>query len=114
MDMKRLAFVSAVSLLLSISAPVMAEEDLSSAASTHSANFLLSCCKQAMNLTEHSPSPSVGDALLIGFCHGMVDALSQLSPCIPNGVTNQQVVRVVVAYIEAHPARMHERFEHLF
>jgi hypothetical protein len=31
----------------------------------------------------------------------------------PSGVTNGQMVRVVVRHIEAQPARMHQAFSHL-
>jgi hypothetical protein len=48
---------------------------------------------------------------------GIVETLrftgSMLELCIPNAVTNGQMVRVVVKYIEDRPARMHENFKAL-
>jgi hypothetical protein len=35
----------------------------------------------------------------------------QLCLDVPDEVTTGQLVRVVVAYVEARPARMHERFD---
>jgi Rap1a immunity proteins len=35
------------------------------------------------------------------------------STCLPNGVTQGQMVRVVAYYIDARPARQHEDFTQL-
>jgi hypothetical protein len=55
----------------------------------------------------------------IAFTASLVRGLEQITSstrpvlCIdpPGGVTTGQYVRVVVAYIDARPVRMHERFE---
>ncbi|PSC05666.1 hypothetical protein SLNSH_06695 [Alsobacter soli] len=45
-----------------------------------------------------------------GFCIGAVHAIrysrGRLHICIPDGVTNMQAVRVLVNYMESHPARL--------
>jgi hypothetical protein len=55
------------------------------------------------------------------FCVGIVSALSyvgaDLPPnvrsCRPDGATIEQAMRVVLAYIERRPQRMHESFKEL-
>jgi Rap1a immunity proteins len=42
-------------------------------------------------------------------CIGYMDP----SACPPKGVTSGQALRVVVTYIDAIPARMHENFKYL-
>jgi hypothetical protein len=54
-------------------------------------------------------------------CAGKVDGLfyvgrmlpPEYGSCAPEGVNNKQMVRVVVAYIERRPQRMHENFNRL-
>ena len=72
------------------------------------ANFVMPGCREA---GKNTTSP--GDFFAAGFCLGMVSALGAgLVPgmCRPAGVTNLQLVRVVVKYIDERPARTHERF----
>jgi hypothetical protein len=42
----------------------------------------------------------------------MVQALTFMADivCTPDGGTNEQIIRVIIKYIEARPARMHESF----
>ncbi len=72
----------------------------------NSANFLMSACRASLQ-----PGTS-RDPVLSGYCTGLVAGLKAASPkiCEPNGVTNEQAVRVVVAYIDRIPGRMHEPF----
>jgi Rap1a immunity proteins len=44
----------------------------------------------------------------LNFVGGVVFAAANV--CLPQGVTNNQVVAVVIKYIEARPERMHEQF----
>jgi len=76
-----------------------------------SASFMLPGCKAA--LTDQANGP-----FLAGMCLGYIKAIgmftatprgSRLCTDIP-GVTYEQMVRVVVRYIEAHPQRMDEPF----
>jgi hypothetical protein len=51
-----------------------------------------------------------------GVCAGTITAFAYVGRnlnqpfCFPEGVTHEQMVRVVVAYTEARPARMHEKW----
>ena len=91
-----------------------------------SANFMMPGCRAFLD------QRSQGDIFLQGECVGTVSAITVVAGmtnlslkrfplpandvrwklCIdePNGVTVGQEVRVVVSYIDAHPARMHETF----
>lgn len=59
--------------------------------------------------------------LLEGQCVGIIRGLNYLAgllrqeqrSCSPQGVTVEQLVRVVVVYIERRPQRMHEDFKEL-
>ena len=48
------------------------------------------------------------DLFLQGVCLGVVTATA--GSCLPSGVTVGQEVRVVAAYIDARPTRLHEDF----
>ena len=80
-----------------------------------SANSILPGCQR------FSQEGEVRDLFAQGFCVGIVRTLlftrHVLPPgfkfCPPENVTTAQMVRVVVAYIEGHPQRMHEDFRYL-
>jgi Ssp1 endopeptidase immunity protein Rap1a len=80
----------------------IAEEDV------FSANAAMPGCREAENY--HSPN-----IYKRGLCMGIVSTLLDLDPkiCLPPSVTNFQAVRVVVKYIDARPARLHESFKAL-
>ncbi len=78
-----------------------------------SANYLLPYCKYFLtDRTEGGYNVGFG----VGLCAGMIAGIvrvsnnlpDQMSSCLPAGVTHGQEVRVVVAYVEARPERMHE------
>ena len=50
-----------------------------------------------------------------GYCVGIINALMNIAPifraCPPVGVSAGQSLRVVIAFINQNPARMHEPFE---
>jgi hypothetical protein len=48
-----------------------------------------------------------------GYCLGLISGVYSMSQgiCAPAEVTNSQLARVVVQYIDARPARMHEDFK---
>jgi hypothetical protein len=76
-----------------------------------SANWMFPGCKEDI-------SGGTREAYKQGLCSGIVGAMIFVLPAvrggcakIPPGVTIQQGVRVVVAYIEARPNRMHEDFK---
>jgi hypothetical protein len=77
----------------------------------NSANYRMEGCRAA-----------IGDRATYtsGYCLGLVDGIvygetGHDTFCIPTGagVTLTQIVRVIVAYIDARPARMHEDFRTL-
>lgn len=91
----------------------------SSSAVAMTGNELLQACKQVMQNTDVEFA-SAGRC--IGYLEGGRDGLSfamyilrQLKPgesskyCVPNEVTNGQMARVVVKYLESNPARLHEQ-----
>jgi len=81
---------------------------------TDSANFMLPYCKSflAQDLSRSDREKN----FYAGLCAGSITAFTFVGRslnkgfCFPEGATNGQMVRVVVAYIEARPARMHEDF----
>lgn len=50
-----------------------------------------------------------------GYCAGAVQALVEFAAgaCAPKNATNMQGVQIVVKYIDARPARLHESFNKL-
>jgi hypothetical protein len=83
---------------------------------TNSANYLLPACKNFLVTGDSRPITS---AFYQGVCVGTVDTLHLLirilpetpfRSCPPNQVTTGQELRVIIAYIEARPQRMHENF----
>jgi hypothetical protein len=95
---------------LALAALLLAPVQARAEAPDRSANYWLPHCQDA--LKETVPPDKV---FLAGVCVGILLAagatLQQTSlQCPPAGVSINQAVRVVVAYIEAHPARMHEDF----
>jgi hypothetical protein len=101
---------------LSLVGPAWAEEDV------HSANFLLPGCRENLQ-----PNPNNTDRVVIwkrGLCSGIMTGLAldagvskkmfnQAVFCPPQKATNEQFIRVVVAYIDKHPEMMHQPFESL-
>jgi hypothetical protein len=78
-----------------------AEEDPSSAA------WVLPGCKLIVD-----PSASA-DVYRLGLCVGTLNGLnwSFMLFCPPDPHTSEQMVRVVLNYVEQHPERIHENFE---
>jgi hypothetical protein len=99
-------------------AAVLAVEGAEAQTDTESANHLLPGCQ--MYLREQGV---VRSPFEVAMCLGLIDGLTfvtetfarflpaSISSCPPRGVTKQQQVRVVVAYIERRPERMHEPFK---
>ena len=88
----------AVAILLALTMPTSAED-------MKSANFFLPGCKGCL---DPQSKTTWNQGLCIGFVGGVVYAAPNV--CLPQGVTNNQAVAVVVKYIEARPERMHEQF----
>jgi hypothetical protein len=109
----------ATALALTVTAAEAAEKDILSA------NFLLPACRDFMDQKNDSSG-----GFLRGFCAGavaeilafggMLHSVSDVfviprALCLdaPAGVTGDQALKIVVAYIDARPTRMHERFDRL-
>jgi len=75
---------------------------------TSSANFVTPACWHYLN------SSNI-ESFKQGYCLGLVEGLAYVAKieCVPDGVTLRQTVLVVVTYIAARPARMHENFKDL-
>jgi hypothetical protein len=60
-------------------------------------------------------SGSKDNLFLQGYCAGAVQALVEFAAgaCAPKGATKMQGVRIVLQYIDARPARLHENFNKL-
>lgn len=73
-----------------------------------SANYLLEACKQFL------ANDVRVDGYKLGVCAGRIKGMMHYNDgvtlCSPPNSTFGQTVRVVVSYIEARPARMHENF----
>ena len=74
-----------------------------------SANYMMPGCRHSIQENDNANS------FLQGWCGGLITGLSYTSTeiCTPPGVTPMQLARVVVQYIDARPARMHENFKEL-
>jgi hypothetical protein len=80
-----------------------AEEDM------HSANFVMPGCRNLASEKRDLPDQNL--AFKTGLCGGTMTTLAYMGDnCRPEGATNRQAALVVVQYIDARPARMHENF----
>jgi len=80
-----------------------------------SADYVMPGCRDAaLLITFSNTGESEEQASLMGFCAGIVVGLSFMGQpqgiCVPAGTTAQQVTGIVVQYIDAQPARIHENF----
>jgi hypothetical protein len=91
-----------IAALLLSGGSAFAEEDFASA------NYMMRGCRDAVALREN---------FLSGACMGTVDGLvfaaRNREICALSQVTVEQLLRVVVQYIDGRPARMHEDFKKL-
>lgn len=91
--------------------PAFAEPDASSA------NWLMEGCKSAI-LREGGASPDRHMAFKRGICLGQIAAIryfgssleTQPKPCVPPETTIIQLTKVVVAYLDQQPKRLHLSF----
>jgi hypothetical protein len=52
-----------------------------------------------------------GTGFDLGYCVGILVGISHGAPwCLPDGGTVEQTIKVVTAYVDARPARLHEYF----
>ena len=79
-------------------------------------NDFLAACKDSVEPVRGRRTTDVYDQ---GICHGMVRAMNTYAPflppharsCSPEGVSVGQAVRVVTAYMERNPGKLHQLFE---
>jgi hypothetical protein len=107
---KPLAFGAAMT--LAIAASLAAEE----VPHNQSADYFMPGCR-ALLQNKGGDLPSLCAGIVGGIMyeegvHEIGDEKSAIF-CIPKEVTPDQAVRVVAAYIDGHPERMHERFQML-
>jgi hypothetical protein len=110
---------AAAVLVLGLLAAALLAQNADAQSDRTSANYLLPACHEWIALSEgRAGSVNPSAALNRGYCSGIVYGLtyvSELLPphlrsCPPKGSTRGQTLRVVVAYIERRPERMHEDF----
>jgi hypothetical protein len=91
--------------------------------SVGSANYMLPLCKtwlkiaverdkeEIANILKTDPARLTSSGMCAGMVIGILETLRvvQLS-CPPDGLTNEQLVRMVVDQIEKHPENLHEDF----
>jgi len=117
--------VTAVALMFIALAPAMARAEENHG----SAGYMLPLCKSWLRIESQEldavknelaagnarPGGIVMHLTVAGMCAGMVVGISETlrtfgTLCAPDGVSNEQLVRMVVNQIERHPERLHEDF----
>jgi Rap1a immunity proteins len=75
----------------------------------YTANDLLQDCKASLLEGVAVPRPFYSNS---GLCMGLVAGVHYIDAksCAPDNATNNQLMRVVLAYIEVRPQRMNEEF----
>jgi hypothetical protein len=75
-----------------------------------SANYAMVGCRHYVSGRQDDEFP-----VRQGVCHGAVSAVLDFASgiCHPPGATLDQGIRIVVQYIDSHPARLHESFNAL-
>ena len=98
----------AAAILLALTMPASAEENLASANS-----YLPGCRDFVVDNWVGGVREAYQRGQCSGFIAGLIYEAAGTSLCMPSGVTYEQGVRIVIAYIEARPQRMHESFGNL-
>jgi len=95
-------FLRGVALIAAMSGFAYAED-------ANSANYIMPGCR--LYLQPSLPANGM-DGIDAGRCSGLVSGLfyAAIDVCNPAGVTTEQLVRVVVQYIDNRPARLNESF----
>jgi Rap1a immunity proteins len=94
---------------------------LPAAAQTADGHNLLQACTLALRAPTVSQELSKADFMKAGYCVGLLDGLGGMNQvwqeytqdtsrffCSPPGSRRDQIVRVVVRYLENHPEQLHE------
>jgi hypothetical protein len=109
--------IAAIITALGSPAAARAEENLASS------NFMLPLCKTWLRMTvdrdkeesarilKTEPIKLTSAGMCAGVVIGIFESLRVFQfSCPPDGVTNEQLVRMVVSEIEKHPEKLHEDF----
>ena len=88
------------------------------ASDRNSAKFLVPACQRFVALSD---GDTLVSALHQGVCVGIIEGIGYVSgslppglrSCLPEGVTQEQMVGAIVSYIKRRPERMHEDFREL-
>jgi hypothetical protein len=102
-------FIISASLVLALTQAGLAEGEEDS----FSGNAVMPGCR---SLLEERQAVWFKEGQCLGIIRGLADSfyLPPPSPfCVPHGATNEQMVRVVVSYIDRHPEKMHLNFTNL-
>lgn len=95
----------AVAILLALMLPANAAENLASANS-----YLPGCRDFIVDNWAGGAREAYQRGQCSGFIAGLIYEAAGTSFCMPPGVTYEQGVRIVIAYIEARPQRLQESF----
>lgn len=84
--------------------------EVSAQPDVNSGNYMMPGCRDFLK--------KIGtDTFTAGACYGLVTGIafggSAINICLPNGVTSDQAVHVVVNFIDRNAARLHESFRGL-
>jgi len=110
------AWIAVVALVgMLVSGLVMAEDF------ANDGNYLLTNCTIAKRYIDGSTTETGGDTFRFGVCLGVVEGARNMMmlmeslldksrrTCFPeNGIKNDQAVRVVLKYLNDHPAELHQ------
>jgi hypothetical protein len=90
-------------------AALMLSDGTAFAADTGSANYVMPGCRGVVGGDKNT------DPFLRGLCFGLIAGAlySSQETCEPGEITHEQELRVIVQYIDARPARLHEDFRKL-
>jgi hypothetical protein len=77
-----------------------------SATAAQSANEMLQGCSDFLSRA------STRDFLRQGMCLGIIQGLAHGNgpACVPHGISNEQMIRVVLAFVQTVPERLNENF----
>jgi hypothetical protein len=82
-----------------------------------SANYMLPACRSFVQGTKVETTAYPEQAFCVGIVSALIHVGVNLPPnvrsCRPDGATIEQAMRVVLAYIERRPQRMHDGFKEL-
>ncbi len=81
-----------------------------SAENIRDGNHLLRRCQASIAVTDRGSWEDEHEAFDAGFCHGLIEGVlyASSSVCLPDGVTGDQTVRVVIKFLQDHPETLNK------